>query len=103
MWAAVPASGGPREGMLETKPQVDVAGKRLLINAVTRADGCVHAELVGTDGEVITGFERDACQAFSGDVKCAPMAWKGGEVCPCDGVQLRLILKRARLYGFAWG
>ncbi len=102
MWAAVPASGGHREAMLETQPMEDTEGKKLIVNAVTRPDGFVMAELVDARGEVIPGFGRDDCQGLSGDHKCAVLSWKGGEACPSSGHQLRIFLMRARLYGFAW-
>jgi len=102
MWSAVAASGGRREGVLETPPLAGVEAKRLIINAVTNEDGCVEAELCDSEGRVVEGFGRDACRPIHGDHKAATLSWKGQEACPADGCRLRLIVKRARLYGFAW-
>jgi len=30
------------------------------------------------------------------------VAWKGGAECPADGVKVRFVLLRARLYSFDW-
>ena len=102
MWAAVPASGGVREGILETPVLTAVEGKQLIVNALTSGDGYVKAELFTKTDDTVSGFGRDQCREIIGDHKYSPLVWKGGEVCPRDGYQLRLILKRARLYGFAW-
>ena len=88
--------------MLETQPLTGTEGKKLIVNAVTRPDGFVTAELMDSGGNAIPGFGREDCKALSGDHKCAVLSWKGGVVCPSSGHQLRIFLMRARLYGFAW-
>ena len=106
LWAATPAAGGPTEAHLTCRPASGVAAKTLYINAVTLPGGEISAELcTGNNWEVgsaVAGFAREDCGAFRGDAKCQRLTWKGGEVCPREGLLLRLYLRKARLYGFAW-
>ena len=106
LWAAVPAAGGPTEAVFSTLPLEGVAGKQLVINALTCGDGEVSAELFGgtqwAPEEPPEGFSRRDCRAFRGDAKAVPLVWKDGECCPRDGLMLRIYLRKARLYGFEW-
>jgi len=101
MWAAVSAEGGMCPGYLTT-PKVDVKGRKLIVNAVTRPGGKIEAELLHDKLKPIPGFSREECRAFQGDEKFATIAWKDGDACPRDGVHLRLWITRAFLYGFEW-
>jgi hypothetical protein len=100
LWGAVPASGGPLEGVLGSKVQT-AGGKRLQINAVTVGDGALKAELLQGD-EPIPGFRRADCVPFQGNEKSVVMRWKGGERCPAPEVRTRFYLTRTRFYGFDW-
>lgn len=106
LWAIVPAAGGPTEAHFTCFPTKEMAGKTLLINAVTLPGGEIAAELRRDDGweigPAIEGFSREDCAAFHGDSKCTLLAWKGGGRCPREGLLLRFYLRRARLYGFEW-
>lgn len=100
LWSAMQASGGRHlEGYLTTPPGSN-AGKQLVVNAVTRNQGGVIAELRTPEGKVIEGFGRDDCTPFAGDDKTATVRWKGGDVLPRDGVCVRFYLRDAFLYGF---
>lgn len=101
LWAAVSAEGGMCPGYLTT-PKVDVKGKTLSINAVSRPGGKIEAELLDENKKSIPGFSREDCRAFRGDDKFAAITWNDNSVCPRDGVHLRLWITRAFLYGFEW-
>ncbi len=100
LWAAVTASGGPLVGMMGTKP-LRAGGKRLRVNAVTRGQGTLSAELLRGD-EPIPGFTRADCVPFRGDEKAAVLRWTGGDHCPAEEVRLRFYLTQTRLYSFEW-
>jgi hypothetical protein len=101
LWAAVPAAAGPTEGVLRTHPLEGVAGKRLVLNALTLEGGEVSAELL--DGTTaLRGFGRSESRAFRGNAKLHTFQWSGGGSCPRDGLALALYMRRARVYGFEW-
>ena len=101
MWAAVPAAAGPTEGALRTRPLEGVAGKRLVVNAMTLGNGEVTAELL--EGNMaVQGFGRSDVRPFRGNAKLHTFQWAAGTACPRDGVALSLRMRRARLYGFEW-
>jgi hypothetical protein len=99
LWAAVPACGGPVEARLTT-PLMDVANKKLTLNAVTLQDGEVTAELLDAERKPIPGFTRSDAIPFRGDDKFAHFSWRGGDTMLTEKAHLRLYLKRARLYGY---
>ncbi len=109
LWAAVPASGGPCEAILTTKPLAETDGKRLVINAQTQADGELSVEVVqaGGDGVAdngvadngVAGYSRNEGRVFRGDETLHTYTWHDRSHLPPQ-VALRFYLKRARLYGF---
>ena len=101
MWAAVSAAGGGHEGVLTTRPLADVRGRELVINAVTKPGGQVTCELL-RDGRPLQGYRREDCTPLTGDHTCAVIKWAGGARCPAANVALRLTVRGAYLYGYAW-
>ena len=101
MWAAVSAAGGGHEGVLTTKALADVRGRELVINAVTKPGGQVTCELL-RDGRPLEGYRREDCTPFTGDHTCTVIRWAGGARCPAANVALRLTVRGASLYGYAW-
>ena len=101
MWAAVPAAGGAQEASLTTRAAAEVRGRRLVVNVVTRPGGQLLCELL-RDGSPVAGYGRADCVPVTGDETCAPVRWRAGVRCPADGLALRLHLRGAFLYGFAW-
>ena len=104
LWAAVPASGGPCEAVLTTRPFAEAGGKKLIINAVTLPGGEIEAELLKPGGattapETVVGYARSEARVFRGDEKLYTYTWAGNDRLPHD-VAVRFYLKRARLYGF---
>ena len=98
LWALTPASGGNDEGWaVSSRPMR--CGEFLEINARTYKDGQIVAELVDKDGQVIEGFGRNECRGFSGNSMCTQLDWQGGPAGPTDRCFVRLILRRAMLYG----
>lgn len=58
------------------------------------------AELRGTEGRVIPGYEREKCLFENQDGRALPLAWDGktgGELIG-QNVQLRLFFREARIY-----
>ena len=73
----------------------------MVVNVVTRPGGRLLCELL-RDGTPVAGYGRADCLPVSGDETCALVRWRGGARCPADRLALRLYLRRACLYGFAW-
>jgi len=101
-WAAVTSRGGASEGQLLTPTQDDLAGKSLVVNAVTVADGKVEAEIVGADRTPIPGYSRADCVPLRGDHRSTTLHWRSGSTCPVQTAGTRVCFTRARLYGFEW-
>jgi hypothetical protein len=95
-----PAIGGPYVGTATTRPQ-SLAGKKLLVNAVTQPDGELRVELLDNGRNVIPGFSRSDCHPLQGDHHAAKVSWKGGAEIPESATKLRFVLNQAYLYGFA--
>jgi len=92
-------------GELLTKP-LKFSGKGLAINFVTSEDGSIRIGLDDAQGNPIEGFTLDDCQPIRGDAIRRPVAWKdGSDVSALAGkpVRLRIRLKAADLYSFAFG
>jgi len=102
LWAAVQAAGGRcMEGYLTCRPARQ-PGKRLILNARTRRDGAVRAELRTLDGTVLDGYGCEDCVPFTGDAKNAELRWRNKDTAPEGDLCLRLYIRDAFLYGFAW-
>ena len=99
LWALTTASGGNLEGEATTRASIG-QGETLDVSAATFRDGELRAELVGEDGRATEGFDRDACDLFSGDTMRTTVTWNGKAAVPTDGLQVRFVLRNARLYGF---
>jgi len=101
-WAAVSAEGGMSPGRLTTPPVADAEGKQLLVNAAVPPGGKLEVELLDESRTALPGYGcADRC-AFSGDDKQAAVAWGPKKTCPRNGVHVRFVLTKARLYGFEW-
>ena len=88
-------------GELLTKPVV-FSGRCLFVNAECRF-GSVCAEIVGEDGNVIPGFSRGDCAAFSReDSVKTELRFKGGDLLSLAGkpVQFRFLIHCGTLYSF---
>jgi len=84
-------------GTLMTRP-VSFRGNHLFVNAV----GTVAVEALDADGNVIPGFSRDNCVAFSGDSTHAEISWRGADLGTLAGqpVRFRFYLTNGSLYSF---
>jgi len=98
MWALAPAIGGPYVGTATTHRQT-LAGRKLLVNAVTRSGGELRVELLDASGKVLSGYSRSDCLPIEGDHHAAPVRWTGGTVLPNSAARVRFVLKSAFLYG----
>ena len=112
LWALVPSAGGDVPGQARTAAQDGVMGKRLVVNIKvhnqtrTKQMGSLSAELLDKDSLApIAGFtlaDSIPLSPADGSTYDGVVAWKGGEECPADGVKVRFVLLRARLYSFDW-
>jgi hypothetical protein len=94
---------GPAEGVTLTTVPVRFQGKRLEINAATKAGGQVVVELLDAVSRPIKGLEPSA--PFSGDELRHTVRFEGGrDVSALAGkpVTLRFSLKNAQLFSFAF-
>lgn len=101
LWAMTSASGGPYVGTAITK-RAELAGKKLLVNAVSRADGELRVELLDDKNLGVPGFGEVDCEPIRLDQHAATVKWKGGERAPANATKTRFHLKSAYLYGFEW-
>jgi hypothetical protein len=93
---------GPDGGTLTTRPLAFAPGQ-LWVNAVTRGDGYVAAEVLGPDGGPLPGYGRRDCRQFTGDSLGATLSWEGSPALPQpgpEGLRLRFVLRDADLYSF---
>ena len=101
-WAAVTSRGGASEGWLRTPVRNGIAGKSLIVNAVTVGTGRVEAELVAPDGTPIPGYSRAEAVALEGDHLRARCQWRSGSTCPVEAASVRVFFGSARVYGLDW-
>lgn len=102
LWALVASAGGATQGEAVTRPQ-QAAGRTLAVNARVKEGGALLAELLDGSGRPLPGFTADDCAAVTGDHHRTTFAWRGGAVAPAAAERVRFVLRRAFLYGFAWG
>lgn len=76
---------------------------RVTINAQVRPGGHVKAEIFDKSGEVIPGFSRDDCKAFTGDDVRYLLTWRNADL-PADKLvedkKIRFFLKDADIYSY---
>lgn len=76
---------------------------RVTVNAKTAPDGYVVAELLDRNNNVLPGFSRAECEAFTGDSVRAEIGWKTKAFSP-DQVdadkKVRFYIKNADLYSY---
>ena len=105
LWALTTASGGPYEGSATTRPlrlsrKSELAGKRLLVNVVTRRNGQLVAELLDSKNNPVDGFSKNDCEPVKGDHHRKQVRWIGGDVAPETAEKIKFYLKATLLYGF---
>jgi len=94
---------GEAEGELLTRPLTITDQTKLLINAVANPGGYVLAEVLDQEGRPIAGFTREDAILFQDSAVFHPFAWAGqSDLSALAGqvVQIRFILRKARLYAF---
>ena len=88
-------------GELTTVP-VTFDGKYLFVNA-SCPSGSLKAEVLDSKGNVIPGFERDKCVAFTGDSTIEQISWNGvDDLSALAGytVKFRFIMENGELFSF---
>ncbi len=99
---------GYRASLLETMQISADAGKQLIINAKTKTNGYIRAELVSLDSRgkttPIEGYSFADCDRVTGDYDSVPISWHGKCICPRPTANQRLAAKieicRGTLYAF---
>jgi len=93
---------GADEGWLISRREV-FARPKVTINARTAPGGCVAAELLDRDNNVIPGFSRAECNTFTGDSVRHVLTWKTAEL-PEEmrepDKKIRFLLKQADLFSY---
>ena len=105
LWAMATATGGPYVGTATTKDlseerKITLAGKKVMVNAVTRKDGQLLVELLDKENKVLAGFSKDDCEPVKGDHHRKQVTWTGGKTAGKDAAKVKFYLKRVFLYGF---
>jgi hypothetical protein len=93
---------GSKEGWLISRRELFKTPK-VMVNAVTRPDGCVVAELLDRNNNVLPGFARKDCVPFKGDSVAHALEWKTKSF-PADLIEpdkkVRFYLVNADLYSY---
>lgn len=93
---------GEQEGWLISKRE-PFHEPEVTINARTRPDGFVTAEILDRHNRVLPGFSRKECQSFIGDSVRAVLRWRNARFPVCtrrDDYKLRFWLKNAELFSY---
>ncbi len=92
-----------RPGLLLTRPFVS-DGSRLRVNVQCEPKGNLEVELTDADDQVIPGYERSACDTFTGDAPRHAVTWRGKSQLPravlAKGAKLRFFSYHASFYAF---
>lgn len=94
---------GEEEGTVTSTPLKNSRGA-LMINYAAPA-GQVRVEVLGEDGAVIEGYDREDCVPLTGDSTNTTVRWQSHDTLPAapDHLQLRFVLQRAALYSYDAG
>jgi len=94
---------GVRDGLLITRPFICDAGQ-LQVNVACGNGGYFDVELTDADDDVVPGFERSACDTFTGDAARHVVTWNGRSQLPREllarGVKLRFYNRSCSIYSF---
>ena len=92
-----------RPGLLLTRPFVS-HGSQLRVNVQCEPNGNFEVELTDADDQVIPGYERSACDTFTGDAPRHVVTWGGKSQLPravlAKGAKLRFFSHHASIYAF---
>lgn len=94
---------GDEEGVVVTQPFRVTDQTRILANAIANPGGYLLVELLDERGDPIAGFSRGDAIPFEDNAVYHPVAWqKQPDLTPLEGqiIQIRFILRRARLFAF---
>ena len=87
------------DGVVETVP-LQVPAAQLEVNA-NAASGSLRVEVLTADGQVQTGFSKDACQLLKGDSVRHRVRWTGKALAQAQQpLRLRFLINNANLYAF---
>ena len=97
----VSLDAGNSEGSVTTAP-FRWEGERLYLNAEAE-EGEIRCELVSSEGQPMEGYEQGNSIPLAADGARQPVEWREREFMPADSkcpVQLRIRLRKARLYSY---
>jgi len=95
----VALQAGAEGGMLETVP-LEPPGGHLVINA-DATGGRVTVEVLGADGQVLSGFSGEQCVPITNDSLDHRVRWKSGDPSTLrQAFRLRFSIKNAKLFSF---
>lgn len=90
-----------REGLMGTHALTS-NGCRLVVNVACQSKGFLEVELADANDDVIPGYERRACDTFSGDATQHVVTWNGKAELPrnvlAEGAKLRFFSRFCALY-----
>ncbi len=90
-------------GTVTTNPlTVTKAVKYLFVNAKTDG-GSIKAEILDTDGNVLSGYSAADCVAFTGDSCCTKLTWNGAgdlSFLKGKGFRIRFTVENGEFYSF---
>ena len=76
--------------------------KYLFVNANT-SNGSLRAEILDTNGNVLEGYSKDDCVAFTGNNCCTKLTWNGANdlsFLQGKGFRIRFVMEEGELYSF---
>lgn len=74
---------------------------RLVLNAVTRPDGGIRVRLIGReDGKPLEGYGYADCEPLVGNLREAPVRWRGSDALPASPATAEVEITRGTLYAF---
>jgi hypothetical protein len=100
----VSADAGTSRGELITKP-LSCTGAHLWVNVNTSSLGRLLVEVQDESGQVVPGFEGEACESIMGNLPRVEVSWPNRNLSSLEGQRLRLrfLMSRAKLYSFWFG
>ena len=93
-----------RMGEIVTRPLV-FEGDHMVLNVSCEPDGYAAVELLDDSGRPVPGYTRQDCDRITGDSVSEVVSWRGqADVSRLVGrpVQVRIVLRKARLYAFGF-
>jgi hypothetical protein len=90
---------GAAEAVVETI-LLEPEGKKLIVNA-DASDGMLKVEILDANGDVIPGYDKNDCSAFSENCVAHVIEWRNHRSIPSrEPIKLRFLLQNAELFAY---